>query len=55
MDVATGYHVWSRTWERSSKDVFAIQDEITTSIIEALRIDLAAVRPEASQHRQTDN
>jgi adenylate cyclase len=31
-----GYHIWSKTFDRNLEDVFAIQDEIATSIAEAL-------------------
>jgi TolB-like protein/tetratricopeptide (TPR) repeat protein len=32
----TGYHVWSATYDRSLGDVFAIQDEISSSVVSAL-------------------
>ncbi|UCC83741.1 MAG: tetratricopeptide repeat protein [Gemmatimonadota bacterium] len=32
-----GYHLWSETYERQLEDVFAIQDEISRSIVDALR------------------
>lgn len=37
-----GYHVWSQTYDRELKDIFAIQEEIATSIAEALKIRLTA-------------
>ncbi|HZC43061.1 MAG TPA: winged helix-turn-helix domain-containing protein [Acidobacteriaceae bacterium] len=45
--VADGFHVWSDSYDREVTDLFAIQDEITKSIAEALRIKLSpqAVRP----------
>jgi TolB-like protein len=34
---ATGFHVWSQTFERDAADVFKVQDEISTAIAKALR------------------
>src|SRR5439155_15606606 len=40
-----GFHLWSDTYERELKDVFAVQDEITRSIVDALKIKLAVAQP----------
>jgi adenylate cyclase len=40
-----GFHLWSETYERELKDVFTVQDEITRSIVDALRIKLAVAPP----------
>ncbi|MEZ4416790.1 MAG: hypothetical protein R3E10_13660 [Gemmatimonadota bacterium] len=37
IDVETGYHVWSNTYQRTLDSVFEIQDEIARVIVEALR------------------
>jgi TolB-like protein len=34
--VADGYHIWSERYDRELSDVFAIQDEIVESIVDAL-------------------
>jgi serine/threonine protein kinase/tetratricopeptide (TPR) repeat protein len=36
-NAADGLTLWSETYERDSKDVFAVQDDITRSIVAALR------------------
>jgi TolB-like protein/Tfp pilus assembly protein PilF len=36
IDVSNGSHLWSETYDRELTDVFAIQDEITAAIIDAL-------------------
>ena len=41
---ADGYHLWSGTYEREMKDVFAIQEEISRAIVNALRVPLAGQR-----------
>jgi adenylate cyclase len=42
VDVADGYHIWSAQYDRAMEDVFAIQEEIAQSIVEALEIRLTA-------------
>ena len=36
----TGYHLWSETYDRELTDVFAIQDEIASNVVDALRLKL---------------
>lgn len=42
IDVADDHHLWSQEYDRDMKDVFAIQDEISTAIAKALQVSLAA-------------
>jgi len=37
VSVEDGYHLWSEKYDRDLKDVFAIQDEISRSIVDTLR------------------
>jgi len=39
-NVADGYQLWSSQFDRETKDVFAVQDEIAESILAALRVTL---------------
>jgi serine/threonine protein kinase/Tfp pilus assembly protein PilF len=41
ISVADGYHVWSERYDRDLEDVFAIQDEISKKIVEALKLELS--------------
>jgi serine/threonine-protein kinase len=41
VNTESGYHLWSETYDRQLEDVFAIQDEISRAIVEALKIRLA--------------
>jgi len=41
-DVATGSHVWAERYDRHLTDVFAVQDEITTSIVAAIEPQIYA-------------
>jgi len=47
IDATSGFDLWTQTYERNVDDLFAVQDQITHAIIEALKIKLAvAVRPQ---------
>jgi TolB-like protein/cytochrome c-type biogenesis protein CcmH/NrfG len=39
--VSDGFHVWSKTYDRTVNDAFAIQSEIAASVAEALKTKLA--------------
>ena len=41
INVADGYHLWSERFDRNMDDVFAIQDEIATTIANRLEVTLA--------------
>ncbi len=49
IDVATDSHLWSETYDREMKDVFAIQDDIAQSIIDALEMTLSPKERRAIQ------
>lgn len=42
IDASSGYHLWSDTYDRRLDDVFAIQDDIATEVVKALRQTLLA-------------
>src|SRR6476660_1932452 len=41
-DVSTGSHIWAERYDRDTADVFAVQDEITASIVAAIEPQLYA-------------
>ncbi len=41
IDASTGFHLWSRTYDRRMADIFAVQDEISRAIVDQLEIQLA--------------
>ena len=45
INARNGFHIWSETFERELQGVFAVQDEITRSIVDALKIKLAVAPP----------
>jgi TolB-like protein len=44
VEVATGYHCWSRRFDGNLDNVFAIQDEIAASVAASLRNSVLALR-----------
>ena len=40
INAADGYHLWSETFDRELDDIFAVQDEISSSVANALQIQL---------------
>ena len=40
IDVRTDSHLWSGTYDRELEDIFAIQDEISSAIVDALKLAL---------------
>jgi serine/threonine protein kinase/Tfp pilus assembly protein PilF len=41
VNVADGYRLWSERYDRKMEDIFAIQDEIAESIVQALEVTLS--------------
>jgi serine/threonine protein kinase len=48
VNVENGYHLWSETYDRQLEDVFAIQDEISRAIVDALKLRLSGEPPSAA-------
>jgi serine/threonine-protein kinase len=42
VNVENGYHLWSETYNRQLEDVFAIQEEISHAIVDALKLRLGS-------------
>ncbi len=52
IEADTGYHLWSDTYDRELDDIFAIQDEISAAIVDALSDTLgleASVAPQVTK------
>ena len=52
IDARNGFTIWSETYEREMHGIFAVQDEITCSIVDALKLKLEISPPPRS--RSTD-
>jgi adenylate cyclase len=54
-DCSNGFTLWSETFEREMQGIFALQDEITRAIVDALKLKLDISTPTASRLvRSTD-
>jgi adenylate cyclase len=42
IDAATGGHLWAERFDRDLEDIFAVQDEVTRHIVEALKVKLSS-------------
>ena len=53
IDGASGDHVWADRYDRDLTDIFAIQDEISEAIVEALKVTLLPEEKKAIEQRGT--
>jgi len=42
VDALKGHHMWSESYDRDLKDIFALQDEITMKVVTAMRVKLTS-------------
>ncbi len=49
IDAGDGFTIWSDTFEREMQGIFALQDEITRAIVDALKLKLAISPPPPSR------
>jgi adenylate cyclase len=52
---ATDTHVWAERYDRDLDDIFAVQDEISRAIVDALKVRLAPDEKKAIAQRSTGN
>jgi TolB-like protein/Tfp pilus assembly protein PilF len=55
INVADGFHIWSDKFDRTIEDVFTIQDEISLSIIDKLKLSLLEEEKTKLTKRYTKN
>jgi adenylate cyclase len=55
VNAETGKHLWAERYDRQLQSIFAIQDEIAASIVQALKIQLGTEEEEALKARATIN
>jgi adenylate cyclase len=55
IDGASGEHVWAERYDRDLEDIFAIQDEISKAIVEALKVKLLPEEKKAIERRGTSS
>jgi len=55
IDGTSGDHVWAERYDRELTDIFALQDEISSAIVDALKIKLLPAERKAIESRGTSN
>ena len=55
IEVNTDTHMWSETYTRELDDIFAVQDEISQSIVQALQVTLSGSDQQQLAIRSTNN
>lgn len=55
IDASSDSHLWSETYDREMEDVFAIQDDIANSIVNALKVTLSSKQQRALHSAATTN
>ena len=55
IDGKSGGHVWAERYDRELTDIFAIQDEISKAIVDALKVKLLPEEKKAIEDRGTTN
>jgi len=55
IDGATNHHLWAERYDRTLDDIFALQDQISKSIVDALKVRLLPAELETITSRSTDN
>ena len=55
VNASDGFHLWSERYDREMQDIFDLQDEITLSVIDSLKVKLLGNERDAVLKRYTDN
>ncbi len=55
VEAATGNHVWAHRYDRDLEDIFAVQDEVTQSIVATLPGRLEQADAERAERKHPDN
>jgi serine/threonine-protein kinase len=55
INIADGYHLWSKRFDRKMQDIFDIQDEITRAIVDQLKVKLVGPKDQALVSCGTEN
>ena len=55
INVADGFHLWSETYDRDMKDIFAVESDVAQRVVEALQVQLGINESRALTKKPTDN
>lgn len=55
IDAHTGSHMWAERYDRQLQDIFAVQDDVTRNIVDALALSLTDEEKQRVAHRYTSS
>ena len=55
IDAATGKHIWAERYDRDLSDIFALQDEITETLVAALQAEVGEFERERAHRKPPDS
>ena len=55
INVSDDSHIWSQIYERELKSMFAVQDDISRAIVDAMKIELMGNETSSLKRRYTEN
>ena len=55
INVADGFHLWSETYDRDMKDIFAVQSDVAKRVVQALEVQLGVDDERALAKKPTEN
>jgi TolB-like protein/Flp pilus assembly protein TadD len=55
IEAETGYHIWAQNYGRLLDDIFAVQDELTMSVVGAIEPSLRKAEIERVKHKRPDS
>ena len=55
IDASTGYHLWSKRYDRELSDIFAVQSEIAEEILGALQVEISGAELERIRRKPTQS
>ena len=55
IDTTTGNHLWAERYDRDLSDIFALQDEITETLVAALQVEVGEFERERAHRKPPEN
>jgi adenylate cyclase len=55
VDATTGHHLWAERYDRRLEDIFALQDDVTSKIVDALEVELTGEEQPGVKRPPTEN
>jgi hypothetical protein len=55
IDTLTGNHIWAERYDRVLEDIFAVQEEVTQTIVAAIAPQIEATEQSKAARRRPDN